>query len=49
MAAAAIDMFLELVRGTEKLAVAARVSESGQAQIRALLLDGKPVYDEPLY
>ncbi len=40
---------LELVRGTEKLAVAARVSESGQAQIRALLLDGKPVYDEPLY
>lgn len=40
---------LENARGTEQLAVAVRVSTAGQAQIRALLLDGKPVYDEPLY
>ncbi|MDI7863935.1 GDYXXLXY domain-containing protein [Rhizobiaceae bacterium n13] len=40
---------LESARGTEQLAVAVRVSQAGQAQIRALLLDGKPVHDEPLY
>lgn len=40
---------LEKARGTEQLAVAVKVSESGTAQIRTLLLDGRPIYDEPLY
>jgi len=32
-----------------RLSVAVRVSGDGEAQIRSLLIDGKPVYDEPLY
>jgi hypothetical protein len=31
------------------VSVAARVSAAGQASIRALMLDGKPLYEEPLY
>jgi uncharacterized membrane-anchored protein len=40
---------LEEARSDGHLSIAARVSGSGQAQIRSLLLDGKPVYEEPLY
>jgi uncharacterized membrane-anchored protein len=40
---------LEEARSDGQLSIAARVSDSGQAQIRRLLLDGKPVYEEPLY
>jgi len=29
--------------------VVAAVTRSGQAAIKRLLLDGKPVYDEPLF
>lgn len=32
-----------------RVAVAVRVSSGGEGQIRSLLVDGKPVYDEPLY
>jgi uncharacterized membrane-anchored protein len=40
---------LEQARSDGQLSIAARVSDSGQAQIRRLLVDGKPVYEEPLY
>jgi uncharacterized membrane-anchored protein len=40
---------LETARTDGNVSVAARVSDSGQAQIRTLLMDGKPVYEEPLY
>ena len=40
---------LEEARNEQALTIAARVSSSGKAQIRSLLMDGKPVYDEPLY
>lgn len=40
---------LEQARNAELLSVAAKVSASGTAQIRTLLLNGKPVYQEPLY
>jgi uncharacterized membrane-anchored protein len=40
---------LEEARSDGHLTIAARVSNGGQAQIRSLLLDGKPVYEEPLY
>lgn len=36
-------------RNQGRVSVAARVSEDGQAQIRALMLDGEPLYEEPLY
>ncbi len=36
-------------RNEGRVSVAARVSEDGQAQIRALMLDGEPLYEEPLY
>ena len=36
-------------RNTGRVSVAVRVSESGQPQIRALMLDGAPLYQEPLY
>lgn len=36
-------------RNEGRISVAARVSENGQAQIRALMLDGEPLYEEPLY
>jgi uncharacterized membrane-anchored protein len=40
---------LEQAPADGALAVAVRISASGTAQIKTLLLDGKPVYDEPLY
>lgn len=36
-------------RNEGRVSVAARVSDTGQAQIRALMLDGVPLYEEPLY
>ena len=36
-------------RNEGRVSVAARVSENGQAQIRALMLDNQPLYEEPLY
>lgn len=36
-------------RNEGRVSVAARISDDGQAQIRALMLDGEPLYEEPLY
>lgn len=36
-------------RNDRRVSVAARVSDDGVAQIRALMLDGEPLYEEPLY
>ncbi|HWT57910.1 MAG TPA: GDYXXLXY domain-containing protein [Rhizobium sp.] len=40
---------IEDARNGGNVAIAVRVSPAGSAQIRGLLVDGKPVYDEPLY
>lgn len=40
---------IESARNDGRVSVAARVSTAGQASIRALMLDGKPLYEEPLY
>ncbi|NLS16110.1 GDYXXLXY domain-containing protein [Rhizobium sp. P40RR-XXII] len=40
---------IESARNDNRVAVAARVSSDGVAHIRSLLLDGKSVYEEPLY
>ena len=40
---------IEEARNDGNVAIAVRVSPEGSAQIRSLLVDGKPVYDEPLY
>jgi len=40
---------LEQARNEQKLRVVAAVLPSGRAAIKRLLLDGEPVYDEPLY
>ncbi|MGY5811966.1 GDYXXLXY domain-containing protein [Rhizobium sp. LEGMi198b] len=40
---------IEDARNHDRVAIAARVSSDGAAHIRSLLLDGKPVYEEPLY
>ncbi|MBB3523008.1 MULTISPECIES: GDYXXLXY domain-containing protein [Rhizobium] len=40
---------IEEARNGGNVAIAVRVSPAGSAQIRGLLVDGKPVYDEPLY
>ena len=40
---------LEEARNEGRLSVAVRVSDRGQAQIRALSLDGQELYEEPLY
>ena len=40
---------LEHARNRRRLAVVAAVTPSGRAAIKRLLLDGKPVYDEPLF
>ncbi len=40
---------LEAARNDGRISVAARVSTGGVAHIRALLRDGKPLYEEPLY
>ncbi len=36
-------------RNQGRVSVAVRVSETGQGQIRALMLDDEPLYEEPLY
>lgn len=36
-------------RNQGRVSVAVRISETGQAQIRALMLDDEPLYEEPLY
>jgi uncharacterized membrane-anchored protein len=36
-------------RNQGRVSVAVRVSEDGQAQIRAVMLDNEPLYEEPLY
>ncbi len=40
---------IESARNANRVAIAARISSDGKAHIRSLLLDGKPVYEEPLY
>jgi uncharacterized membrane-anchored protein len=40
---------LEQARNQQKLRVVAAVLPSGRAAIKRLLLDGEPVYEEPLY
>jgi uncharacterized membrane-anchored protein len=40
---------LEAARSDGRASVAARVSTTGVGQIRSLLIDGQPVYEEPLY
>ncbi|MDK4733853.1 GDYXXLXY domain-containing protein [Rhizobium sp. CNPSo 3490] len=40
---------IEEARNDGNVAIAVRVSPDGSAQIRSLLVDGKAVYDEPLY
>ncbi|NEJ71072.1 hypothetical protein GR197_11045 [Rhizobium phaseoli] len=40
---------IEAARNDGNVAIAVRVSPAGGAQIRSLLVDSKPVYDEPLY
>ena len=40
---------LEQARNQQKLRVVAAVLPSGRATIKRLLLDGEPVYEEPLY
>ena len=40
---------LEQARNQRRLSIVAAVLPSGRAAIKRLLLDGKPVYDEPLF
>ena len=40
---------IEKARNAGKIAVVAAVTSGGRAAIKRLLLDGKPVYDEPLF
>lgn len=40
---------IETARNDGRISIAARVSEGGTAHIRALLQDGEPLYEEPLY
>lgn len=40
---------LEEARQDGSVSIVARVSSDGTAQIRSLLVDGKPAYEEPLY
>lgn len=40
---------IENARNDNRVAIAARISSDGAAHIRTLLLDGKSVYEEPLY
>ncbi len=40
---------LEQARQDGDVSIAVRVGRNGTAQIRSLLVDGKPAYDEPLY
>lgn len=40
---------IEAARNDGRISIAARVSKSGIVYIRALLEDGRPLYEEPLY
>jgi uncharacterized membrane-anchored protein len=40
---------IEDARNHDRVAIAARISADGEAHIKSLLLDGKSVYEEPLY
>jgi len=40
---------IEAARNDGRISIAARVSKSGIVHIRALLEDGRPLYEEPLY
>ncbi|MBB3913295.1 GDYXXLXY domain-containing protein [Rhizobium fabae] len=40
---------IEQARNDGNVAIAVRVSPAGDTQIRSLLVDGKPIYEEPLY
>ncbi|AHG45185.1 hypothetical protein RLEG12_18980 [Rhizobium leguminosarum bv. trifolii CB782] len=40
---------IEEARNGGNVAISVRVSPDGSAQVRGLLVDNKPVYDEPLY
>lgn len=40
---------IESARNDGRVAIAARISSDGVAHIRSLLLDGKPLYEEPFY
>lgn len=40
---------LEEARNGGNVSIAVRVSPAGSAQIRSLLVDGRPAYEEPLY
>lgn len=40
---------IDEARNDGNVAISVRVSPDGSPQIRSLLVDGKPVYDEPLY
>ena len=40
---------IEAARNQGKVAIVAALTPSGRAAIKRLLLDGKPVYDEPLF
>jgi uncharacterized membrane-anchored protein len=40
---------LEEARQDGNVSIAVRVSADGTAQIRSLLVDGKPAYEEPVY
>jgi len=40
---------IELSRNAGKVAIVAAVTPAGRAAIKRLLVDGKPVYDEPLF
>jgi uncharacterized membrane-anchored protein len=40
---------LEQARNQRKLTIVAAVTPAGRAAVKRLLLDGKPVYDEPLF
>ena len=40
---------IESARNERKVAIVAAVTASGRAAIKRLLIDGKPVYDEPMF
>ncbi len=40
---------IERARNQRQVSVVAAVTPAGRAAIKRLLLDGKPVYDEPMF
>ena len=40
---------IEQARNQDKVAIVAAVTPAGRAAIKRLVIDGKPVYDEPLF